>query len=202
MKLMYSKLSPFVRKVLVAAAEKDLTSQLEIVPAAVGHGKTNVELMQLNPIGKIPTLITDDGEVLYDSFVIIDYFDSLMAEPRLIPLSGAERRRVLRLNALGDGLIIAGVLAKTESSRPQERQWPELLTAQWAKVTKCLEALETELGGDHGAPTLGHIAAGCALGWLSVRAPEEAWQERHPKLAEWFAVFGERPSMVISRPMP
>ena len=200
MKLMHGKMSPFVRKVMVAAAEKGLASELEIVPTAVGQGKINADLMRLNPIGKIPTLITNQGESLYDSLVIIDYLDELRPQPRLIPPSGPQRRRALRLNAVGDGLLIAGVLAKGEMARPPERQWPELIQAQWAKVVKCLEFLDAEIDAGSTELTIGEIAAACALGWLGVRAPEEKWRDRHPGLAQCFATFGDRPSMVSSRP--
>ena len=201
MKLMHGKVSPFARKVVIAAIEKGLDSELELIPTAVGQGKINRDLMQLNPTGKIPTLVADDGTPLYHSLVIIDYFDELRPEPRLIPPSGAERRRALRLNAIGDGLLIAGVLAKTESARPQERQWPEMVEAQWAKVVNCLDALEQELGNGANGLSVGEIAAGCALGWMDVRAPEEAWRSQRPGLASWFSGFGERPSMLRTAPV-
>ena len=200
MKLMYAKLSPFSRKVVVAIAEKGLTPKVELLPTEVGHGKINAELMRLNPIGKIPTLVTDEGESLFDSSAIIDYLDELQPQPRLIPPPGAARRRALRLNAVADGLLIAGVLYKVEMSRPPERQWPEWMKQQWAKVGKCLEFLDAELGAHGSELTMGEIAAGCALGWLDVRAAEEPWREKHPGLAQWFAGFGERPSMAGSRP--
>jgi glutathione S-transferase len=201
MKLMHGKLSPFVRKVMVAAAEKDLTLEIEIVPTAVGQGKINQDLLALNPTGKIPTLLTDDNQSLYDSFVIIDYFDELRPAPRLIPTGGPARRRALTMQAAADGLLIAGVLAKGEAGRPAERQWPELITAQCAKVQACLGALEAGLPDDPNTLTIGEIATGCALGWLEVRAPEEAWRERHPRLAAWYADFSARPSMVATRPV-
>jgi glutathione S-transferase len=201
MKIMHGKLSPFVRKVMVAAAEKGLTSEIEVVPTAVGQGKINQDLLQLNPTGKIPTLVTDDGVSIYDSTVIIDYFDEIRATPRLIPADGAARHRALTLNAAADGLLIAGVLAKGEAGRPVERQWPEMITAQWAKVQACLGALEAGLPAEADSLTIGEIATGCALGWLEVRAPEEAWRERHPRLAAWYDAFATRPSMVATRPV-
>ncbi len=200
MKLMYAKLSPFTRKAVVAIAEKNLTSKVEFVPTEVGHSKINTDLMQINPIGKIPALVTDEGENVFDSSAIIDYLDELQPQPRLIPPRGAARLRALRLNAVADGLLIAGVLAKAEMSRPTERQWPEWIKQQWAKVGECLEFLEAELVAHEADLTIGEIAAGCALGWLDVRAPEEKWRGKHPDLAQWFAIFGERPSMAGSRP--
>jgi glutathione S-transferase len=200
MKLMHGKLSPFVRKVMVAASEKNLGSRIEIVPTAVGQGKINRDLLKLNPIGKIPTLVTETGEAIYDSLVIIEYFDQIAPLPRLIPADGTERLRALRLNAIADGLLIAGVLAKSEAARPAERQWPEVIEAQWAKVQACLAALDGALKPAETRLTIAEIAAGCALGWLEFRAPEEAWRVRHPGLAAWYDAFAARPSMTASRP--
>jgi glutathione S-transferase len=200
MKLMHGKLSPFVRKVMVAAHEKGLVEAIEIVPAAVGAGKINRDLLALNPTGKIPTLVTDGGESVYDSLVIVDYLDELKPTPRLIPADGAARRRALTMNAAADGLLVAGVLAKGEQARPAERQWPEWTEAQWAKVQACLAALDAFVPEDAATLTVGEIAAGCALGWLGVRAPEEAWQARHPRLAAWYEGFAARPSMLATAP--
>ena len=200
MKLMYAKLSPFSRKVVVAIAEKNLTSNVEFVATDVGHGKINTDLMQVNPVGKIPTLVTDEGENVFDSSAIIDYLDEIKPQPRLIPTGGAARLRTLRINAVADGLLIAGILCKAEMSRSPERQWPEWIKQQWAKVGKCLEFLDAELGAHGSDLAMGEIAAGCALGWVDVRVPEEKWREKHPDLARWFATFGERPSMADSRP--
>lgn len=85
MKLMHGKVSPFVRKAMIFAIEKGLQDRVEVVPAAVGQGKINEDLLRLNPTGKIPTLITDDGQSVYDSLVICDYLDSVAAEPRALP---------------------------------------------------------------------------------------------------------------------
>jgi glutathione S-transferase len=201
MKLMHGKLSPFVRKVMVAAHEKGLVERIEIVPTAVGAGKINRDLLALNPTGKIPTLLTDDGESVYDSLVIVDYLDELQPSPRLIPADGAARRRALTINAAADGLLVAGVLAKGEMGRPAERQWPEWIEAQWAKVQASLAALDTLVQADPAYVTVGEIAAGCALGWLEVRAPEEAWRDRCKRLAAWYDAFAARPSMIATRPV-
>lgn len=200
MRLMHGKVSPFVRKVMIAAIEKGLDSKIEIVPTAVGTGKINEELFALNPIGKIPTLVLDDGQAVYDSFVIVDHFDQVKPEPRLIPASGPERLRALRLNAIADGLLIAGILAKTEAGRPPERQWPEFQAAQWAKVKKCIEALDRELSGATKSVTIGEIAVGAAFGWLDLRAPEENWRPRAPNLAAFLEAFGKRASMERTKP--
>jgi glutathione S-transferase len=199
MRLMHGKLSPFVRKVMIAAIEKGIDGQIELVPTAVGAGKTNLDLMQLNPAGKIPTLVLDNGTSVFDSLVICDYFDQLKPEPRLIPQDPARRLRALSMNAIADGLLTAGVLAKGEASRPTERQWPEFLAAQTAKMRKSFEALNAA-APDANVLTVGEIAAACALGWADLRAPEEPWRTSYPALAAWFDQVSTRPSLMRTKP--
>jgi len=194
MKLMHGKLSPFVRKVMIAAYEKGLADQIEIVSAAVGQGKVNYDLMALNPTGKIPTLISDDGDAIFDSLVICDYLDGLAALPRMVPRDAAERTQALRLNAVADGLLVAGVLGKIEQARPAEKQWPEFMDAQFAKVRKCIEAIDNSVAQQGDRIDIGTVAVVCALGWLDARAPEFGWRSEHPRLAEWYAAWSERDS--------
>lgn len=194
MKLMYGKLSPFVRKVMISAIEVGLDDKIELLPTAVGQGKTNDDLIELNPTGKIPTLIADDGEAIFDSLVIIDYFDSISGKPHLIPSDATARRKALRLNTIADGILIAGVLAKVEGTRAAEKQWPEWTSAQWNKVVHCIDALEKDIGSADAGVTIGDIGPAAALGWLDVRAPEEKWRDKHPRLAKWFEAFSERES--------
>lgn len=199
LRLHHGALSPFVRKVMICAHEKGMVDQLEIVPTKVGAGIVNQDLMVINPIGKIPTLVTGDGDALFDSLVIIDYLDQISPERLMIPSSGSERTAALRINAIADGLLVAGVLSKGEAARPAERQWPEWLEAQWAKVVACIAALDEALPVDQPI-NIGHSATAAALGWLDVRAPDEGWRDRHPRLAAWFAEASERPSLDLTKP--
>lgn len=200
MRLMHGKLSPFTRKVMIFVHEKGLQDRVEIVAAAVAQGKNNAELMELNPIGKIPTLVTDDGQSIYDSFVICDYLEGLAAEPRLIPLAQARRTVALKINAIADGLIVAGVLAKLEQSKVTEKRWEEFGAAQWAKMEKCIEALSNELLALEAHYDIAAIGAICALGWVDARAPETKWRTRFPVLAAWFDKQHERPAVQNTRP--
>lgn len=200
MQLMYSATSPFTRKVLVAAAEKRLLPFIELVPVAIGPGKTNEALMALNPVGKVPTLVLSDGVALHDSNVIIDYFDALMPEPRLIPASGPARLRSLLMNATADGLITAGVLVRTEFARPEANRWPVFQDAQTAKVRACVARLDREIGPSNGSLTIGEIATAVALGWLDFRMADAPWRGDCPRLAAWYAAFAERPSMLDTVP--
>ena len=112
MKLYYSSASPYVRKVMVTAIETGLESKIEKVPATVAPNKPNAEVARDNPLMKVPTLVADGGEALYDSRVICEYLDSLHGGRKLIPASGGERWRVLGLQALGDGMLDAGLLTR------------------------------------------------------------------------------------------
>lgn len=200
MKLYYGALSPFVRKVMAAAIELGVKGRLERVPSPLSAIQPNAGVVAVNPIGKIPALELDDGTPLYDSGVIVEYLDHLAGGGKLIPPVGPERWRALRVNALADGLLEAGVSARVETTRPEGMQWDVWIGAQRAKVTQCLDRLETEVAGFAAAPTIGEIAAGCALGWLDFRLPDVAWREGRPKLAAWYEGFAARPAMTATAP--
>jgi len=201
MKLYYGKLSPFVRKVMVLAHEKNLVSQLQLTPVTLTPTEPDRNLMLANPLGKIPTLVLDDGTILIDSPVVCEYLDSLGDGPKLVPVSGLARFRVLSLNALGDGVLQAGMNVRVEGLRPAGTQWDKWIAAQQLKVDNTLDALN---GGAFApasdAMTLGEIAVGCALGWLDFRMPQFDWRGRRPALTAWYARFAERPSMLATAP--
>lgn len=201
MKLYYGKLSPFVRKVMVVAHEKNLVSKLELTPVTITPTEPDRNLMRANPLGKIPALELDDGTVLIDSPVVCEYLDGLGEGPRLVPEGGAARWHALRLTALGDGLLDAGMAVRIEGLRPAGTQWDKWTAAQQLKVDNALDAL------DHGAfapstgtVALGEIAVGCALGWLDFRMPQFDWRGPRPSLAAWYAGFSQRPSMLATAP--
>ena len=124
MKLFWSSRSPFVRKVMVAAHETGLVSGIECVQTVVAPAKPNAEVMALNPLNKLPTLLLDDGRVLYDSPVICEYLDGLHDGPKLFPSAGATRLDALRRQALGDGMMDFLLVWLSERSRPAEQQSP------------------------------------------------------------------------------
>jgi glutathione S-transferase len=193
MKLRYSPTSPYVRKVLVTAIELGLEARIERI------SKDN--LVNDNPLDKIPTLIMDDGEALYDSPVICEYLDSLNPDLRLFPPAGPARWRVLRQQALCDGVLDAAILRMLESKRrPEGLRWAEEIAKQGGKVGRALDRLEAEVGDLEGDLTIGQIAAGCTLGYLDFRFGHEDWRPAHPKLAAWQAEFAKRPSMLETVP--
>ena len=196
MKLRYSPTSPFVRKVLVVAIETGLDGRIERVPTTVVPVQPNEDLSHQNPLMKVPTLVTDDGQVLFDSRVICEYLDSLHTGSRLIPAANTARWTALRQQALGDGILDAGVLNRYETAvRPKDKQWAEWSAGQMRKIRNGLAALDGPL-------TIGPIAIGCALGYLDFRYAGEGWRERHPALAKWYAEFAKRKSMLATVPPP
>lgn len=197
--LRHGKLSPFVRKVMICIHEKGIGSEITLEPTKVGAGVINEDLMTVNPIGKIPTL-TDGEDSVFDSLVIIDYLDHLYPDQPMIPVAHPERLRALRLNAIGDGLLVSGVLAKQQASLPQEKQWDTFRDANWAKAVACAKSLETYFDPD--APFgIGHAAAGAALGWLDARGPEYDWRADCPRLATWFEKASTYPSFDLTKPV-
>lgn len=199
MKLRYSATSPYVRKVVVTLIETGLDGKVERVPTNVWDPATDIA--EDNPLGKVPTLITDSGQVLYDSPVICEYLDGLHDGAKLFPPSGQARLGALKLQALGDGMTDAGILRLLESRRPKELQWDKWADRQAAVVARAMDALDGEADAMAKGPvTIGHIAVGCSLGWLDFRFPDLGWRRTRPALADWFDDFSERASMAASAP--
>ncbi len=198
MKLYYSSTSPYVRKVNVFAIETGLDKQIEWV-------KTNPWLAEdiltaENPLSKIPTLLTDDGTIIYDSRVICEYLDTLHSGTKLYPEKGESRWQVLRLQALADGILEAGILRFLEKKRPVELQSSDWDNAQKASVKRGLDALEDSVSDWGNNLDIGVISTACALGWLDFRISSEDWRPERPALTAWFELFSQRPS--ISKTMP
>jgi glutathione S-transferase len=199
MKLLYSAASPFVRKVMVLAHETGLVDRIELVPSSVAPTLVNPEVAAENPLVKVPTLVVDGGPSLYDSRVIAEYLDSLHGGRRLFPAEGPARWTALRRLATADGLLDAALLARYEHYlRPEPQRWAAWTEGQLRKVHQALATLAAEGLGQE--LTIGEIAAGCALGYLDFRFPEEDWRAAHPALAAWYAGIAERPSFVATRP--
>ena len=200
MKLFYSPASPFVRKCLVAAHELGLRERIELVPAAAHPVNRDRSVVAHNPLGKIPTLIPDEGAALYDSRVICEYLNAL-GKGNLIPQPGPARWSVLAEQSLADGIMDAAVLARYESVlRPEALRWSDWTTGQLEKVASGLGEIERRAAVFGDRIDLGTIAVGCALGYLDFRYASLVWRERHPNAASWFERFGARESMVATRP--
>jgi glutathione S-transferase len=200
MKLYYSPPSPFARKVIVAAHELGLIDQIALEQVAVTPVTQNDLVAASNPLAKVPTLVLEDGQALFDSRLIVDYLDSL-TERSLAPREGAARWRVLTELAQADGLLDAALLARYETMmRPEPLRWDEWTAGQLGKVRRVLDAFEAtdRRAGDD--LNIADIGVACGLGYLDFRFPGEAWREGRPKLAAFYAVISERPSWKASGP--
>ena len=199
MKLHWSPRSPYVRKVMVCAHELGLVDRLELVRSVAAMRTPNEALMRDNPLSKIPTLVLDSGAVLFDSAVICEYLNDLARGP-LFPRQGEERWSALRWHALGDGLLDALILWRNERERAMPLR--ELLTAFERKVEATLDALDGEAEALALAPfAIGHVALGCALGYLDYRFGGFDWRARAPRLSAWYAMLCERPSFARTVPV-
>jgi len=200
MKLFFAAPSPFVRKCLVTAHELRLRGRLELLPAAAHPVNRDRAVVASNPLGKIPTLITDDAVVLYDSRVICEYLNAL-ADGALIPPHGPARWRVLADQALADGMMDAAVLVRYETAvRPENLRWSDWVTGQFEKVTCGLAEFERRAPALVGRVDAGTIAFGCALGYLDFRFSSLEWRAKCPDAASWFDEFGKRESMLATGP--
>ncbi len=201
-KLIGSLTSPFVRKVRIVAAEKHIDYKLIVdVP-----WEATTHVPDFNPLGKVPVWVMEDGRVLYDSRVIVEYLDQISPVHPLIPRDTRPRISVKRWEALADGLIDAAALVFMERKRPIEQQSPEWIARQLDKVNRGLAALAIDLGKHNwcaeGTYTLADIAVGCALGYLDLRYSGEIdWRRKHPGLSELFDRLMERPSFKNTIPV-
>jgi glutathione S-transferase len=202
MTLHWSPRSPFVRKVMIAAAELGLSQRIECVRTIVGGTEPHLGLMRVNPLGKLPTLELTDGRVLYDSPVICEYFDTLHDGPKLFPATGDIRLQALRWQALGDGMLDVGLQWLGERFRDEPHQSPPHMDLWRLKLVTCVEALEQEAASLTATPYgIGHLAIGVALGYLDFRFAELAWRDGHDALAAWYETFFQRAAVQANLPV-
>lgn len=197
MKLFYAPASPFVRKVNVLAIEAGLDTRLEWVKT--NPWQAEEILIAENPLSQIPTLITDDGQVIYDSRVICEYLDTLHTENRFIPLN-ENRWPVLRLQALADGILNAGILRFREAKRETALQSADWDQMQKNAIERGLDYLESSVSQWRDDLNVGVITVGCTLGWLDFRFSNEDWRLQRPDLSHWYQVFSTRSSMLKTVP--
>ena len=198
MQLHYSPTSPYVRKVNVLAIECGLDARIERINT--NPWVADEALLANNPLSKVPTLITDEGLVLFDSPVVCEYLDTLHGGERLIPLEGTERWKVLRTQAICDGILDAAILRFLEAKRPESLRSGDWEQMQKASVMRSLNTLEAELPAWPTAISLSHICAGVVLGYLDFRFSHEDWRLDHPNLSAWYNEFSQRASMQTTIP--
>ena len=198
MKLYYSPTSPFVRKVNVFACEAGLAEKIEWVKTNPWQAEDI--LTAENPLSKIPTLITDDDKVIYDSRVICEYLDTLHNGNKFHPENSNERWQVLRLQALADGILEAGIARFLEKKRLAEQQSVDWDNTQKDAIERGLDYLESTVSVWGNQLDVGVITIACTLGWLDFRIPSEDWREKRPQLKTWFIEFSKRESMLTTMP--
>jgi glutathione S-transferase len=200
LKIYYSAASPFVRKCLVAAHELGIADRIERIPVNAHPVTRDRTLVAVNPLGQVPTLVTDDGAVLSDSRVICEYLNTL-ADGDLVPDDGDARWSVLVEQSLADGMSDAALLTRYETfARPEPLRWAEWVEGQLDKVACALADLERRASGFDDRVDVGTIAYACSLGYLDFRFASLGWRDRHPNAAAWYEWFGGRESMVTTRP--
>ncbi|MFZ9642386.1 MAG: glutathione S-transferase N-terminal domain-containing protein [Candidatus Methylopumilus sp.] len=201
MKLLYSLTSPYARKVRIVAAEKRIAIDLELVVLS----EPDCPVPQYNPLGKIPVLLMDDGESLYDSSVIVDYLDQRTPVSHLIPQDTKTKFQVKRWESLADGVCDAAVAVMLEQRRPEPMQDPAWIKKQWTKVELGLTALNDDLGQNKfcvaNAFSLADIAVVCLLGYLNLRFGERLeLATRYANLARLNEALASRPSIAETAP--
>ena len=202
MKLLYTVNSPYARKVRIVALEKHIDIELQQVVLA----DPDCPVKMHNPLGKVPVLVLDDGDSLYDSKVIVEYLDNRTPLAHLIPTDHTSKIWVRRWESLADGICDAAVAATMESRRPPEQQLQANIDKQMAKVLLGLEVLNLDITKKKWCVnetfSLADIAVGCMLGYLDLRFKQLNWQDKYTNLAKHYSVLIKRPSFKQTMPVP
>lgn len=206
MKLLYTLNSPYARKVRIVALEKHI--ELELLEVVLADPENIVK--NHNPLGKIPVLILDDGDSVYDSRVIVEYLDNHAPGTHLILTDNSSKIRVRRWEALADGVCDAAVSAMLEQRKPLEKQSQSNIDRQLDKVTRGLEVLNLDITKKKWCVnetfSLADIALGCTLGYLDLRFKHlppnsESWQDKYVNLARHYSLLVKRPSFKQTMPV-
>ncbi|MEN9560289.1 MAG: hypothetical protein RLZZ502_1500 [Pseudomonadota bacterium] len=199
MKLINAKASPFGRKVMLSAHELGLTDKITVQEEMANPVNHNPVIIAHNPAGKIPCLLLDNGEALFDSRVICEYLDHLAGGGKLFPRND-KRWAVLRLMSVADEALGAALLVRYETvMRPENLRWQDWQTGQMKKIDQSFALLEKSVA-QLAEITIGTLTVGAFCGYLDFRFPQHDWRSANPKLAAWYAEFSQRPSMQATRP--
>ena len=203
MKLTFSPASPFARKVRIAAIELGLIDGIEFVPTTVVPGTPNDEYSKLHPLKKLPALILDNGEVLVDSYVIVEYLDELAGGGKLVPASGAARWKVRSDHSLLQGMLDSMLLCRYENAaRPEALRWKAWSDDHWNRAWKGMARFEQQTEMLSRPLDISQIALTCVLGYADLRFADCGWRKAYPKLDAFHQKMLERPSVKISVPPP
>lgn len=199
MKLFYAPTSPYARKVLITAIETGQADLIQKIASAPHPIDRDASVVAENPLGKVPTLVTDDGLTLFDSRVIAEYLDARSTRRSVFPADGPARWKALAQQALGDGLLDAALLVRYEiTARPAELRWPLWQERQFDKIHSVLQAIEAQAATLGQELTIGTITFACALGYLDLRYPEFDWRTAQPQTAAWFAAIEKHESIRVT----
>jgi glutathione S-transferase len=199
LKLHFAHTSPFARKVMACAIARGIENRIELI--VTNPHESPPALLKANPLSKVPCLITDSGEAVYDSPVICEYLDTIGEANALFPTSGTHRWiRISVMHALADGIMDAAFTRRMQGSAPQDEARSTLLARQKAAIERGLDVLEA--GPPVGLDDIGGIAVGCALGYLDFRFGHEPWRPTRPKLAAWYAEASRQPPLALTAPPP
>jgi glutathione S-transferase len=203
MKLTFSPASPFARKVRVAAIELGLIDKIEFMPVAVVPGQANAEYEKISPLKKLPVLILDNGEVILDSFVIVEYLDELAGGGKLIPASGAAKWKVKTEHSLLQGMLDSMLLCRYENmTRPETLRWKAWYDDHWHRAWSGMARFEGDAAMLSRPLDIAQIALVCVLGYADFRFPDCGWRKAYPKLDAFHQKMLERQSVKVSLPPP
>ncbi|PPC86180.1 MAG: glutathione S-transferase [Methylotenera sp.] len=201
MKLLYTPNSPYARKVRIVALEKHIDIELQEVVLA----DADCPVKNYNPLGKVPVLVLDDNDSVYDSKVIVEYLDNRAPGTHLIPIDNTNKIAVRRWEALADGVCDAAIAAMLEARRDEAQQSQANIDKQLAKVVLGLEVLNLDITKKKWCVnetfSVADIALGCTLGYLDLRFKTLQWQDKFPNLAKHYSVLVKRPSFKQTMPI-
>lgn len=199
MKLLFSPTSPYVRKVRALIIEKQLEDQVEMVTVVTTDLPDN--LLDANPLARIPTLILDDGSTLFDSRVIMEYLDSLGRDAGARSGQGEGVWAVKHLHAWADGILDSIFIIAMERRRPENERSPAYIEKQLGKIERGIAGLDAKVSEFSEIPNLGEIAVACCLGYADLRLSHDLdWRASNPVLAAWFSGISTRPSISETTP--
>jgi glutathione S-transferase len=203
MKLTFSAASPFARKVRIAAIELGLIDRIEFKPVTVAPGTPNDEYSRIHPLKKLPVLILDNGEVIVDSYVIVEYLDELAGGNKLIPAAGPLRWKVKTEHSLLQGMLDSMLLCRYEAMvRPEPKRWKAWSDDHWNRAWLGMARFEQQPDLMTRPFDIAVITLTCVLGYADFRFADCGWRKAYPKLDAFHEKMLERPSVKISLPPP
>ena len=200
MKLTFSPASPFARKVRIAAIELGMVDKIEFISTTVAPGTSNDDYFRITPLKKLPVLILDTGEVILDSYVIVEYLNEL-AGGNLIPDYGPMRWKLKTDHSLLQGMLDSMLLCRYEKMvRPQGLQWQAWYEDHWNRAWGGMSRFAARDDVLSGPITIAQIGLVCVLGYADLRFADCGWRKAYPKLDAFYKKMLERPSVTISAP--